>query len=74
MQQEPNLCQKSVTSLLIKNLREDDEAEEGGVMYATEGVWCPIASFEKYLQHLSPKNEFLLQRPKKEVSSDAIVW
>ena len=38
MQQEPNLCQKSVTSLLIKNLREDDEAEEGGVMYATEGV------------------------------------
>ena len=74
MQQEPNLCQKSVTSLLIKNLREDDEAEEGGVMYATEGVWCPIASFEKYLQHLNPKNEFLLQRPKKEVSSDAIVW
>ena len=74
MQQEPNLCQKSMTSLLIKNLREDDEAEEEGVMYATEGVWCPIASFEKYLQHLNPKKAFLLQRPKKEVSSDAIVW
>ena len=74
MQQEPNLCQKSVTSLLIKNLREDDEAEEGGVMYATEGVWYTVASFEKYLQHLNPKNEFLFQRPKKEVSSDAIVW
>ena len=60
--------------LLTKNHREDDEAEEGGVMYATEGVWCTVASFEKYLQHLNPKNEFLFQRPKKEVSSDAIVW
>ena len=35
-------------------------------MYATEGVWCPVASFEKCLQHLHPKNEFLFQRPKKE--------
>lgn len=43
-------------------------------MYATEGVWCPVASFEKCLEHLNPKNEFLFQRPKKEVSSDAIVW
>ena len=43
-------------------------------MYATEGVWCPVAYFEKCLQHLHPKNEFLFQRPKKEVSSDAIVW
>ena len=59
---------------LTKNNREHDEAEEGGVMYATEGVWCPVASFEKYLQHLNPKNEFLFQRPKKEVSSDAVVW
>ena len=59
---------------LTKTHREDDEAEEGGVMYATEGVWCPVASFEKYLQHLNPKNEFLFQRPKKEVSSDAVVW
>jgi len=25
---------------LTKNHREDDEAEEGGVMYATEGLWC----------------------------------
>ena len=60
--------------LLTKNHREDDEAEEGGVMYATEGVWYTVASFEKYLQHLNPKNEFPFQRPKKEVSSDAIVW
>ena len=40
---------------LTKNHREDDKAEERGVMYATEGVWCPVSSFEKYLQHLNPK-------------------
>ena len=43
-------------------------------MYATERVWCPDASFEKCLEHLNPKNEFLFQRPKKKVSSDTIVW
>jgi len=59
---------------LTKNHREDDEAEEGGVMYATEGLWCPVASFEKYLQHLNPNNEFLFQRPNKEVSSNTVVW
>ena len=37
-------------------------------------MWCPVASFEKYLKYLNPKNEFLFQRLKKEVSSDAIVW
>ena len=73
MQQEPNFVSK-VCDELTKNHREDNEAEEGGIMYATDGVWCPVASFEKYLQHLNPKNEFLFQRPKKEVSSDAVVW
>ena len=37
---------------LTKNHRENDEAEEGGVMYAIETEWRPVASFEKYLQHL----------------------
>ena len=59
---------------LTKNHREDAEAEGGGVMYATGGVWCPVASFEKYLQHLNPKSEFLFQRPKKKVSSGPVVW
>ena len=45
---------------LTKNHREDDGGEEGGVMYATEGVWCPVASFEKYLQHLNPKKRVLI--------------
>lgn len=56
---------------LTKNHRKDVEAEEGGVLYATRGVWCPVASFEKYLQHLNPK--ILFQRPKKEVSSGSVV-
>ena len=43
-------------------------------MYATGGVRCPVASFEKYLQHLNPKNEFLFQRPRKKVSSSSVVW
>ena len=68
---------KSVSKVrdeLTKNHREEYEAEEGGVIYATEGVWCPAASYEKYVQHLNLKNEFLFQRPKKEVSSDVVVW
>ena len=48
-----------VCDKLTKNHREDDEAGEGGVMYATEGVWCPVASFEQYLQHLNPKLFFI---------------
>ena len=38
-----------VVDELTKNHREDDEAEEGGIMYATEGPFCPVGSFEKYL-------------------------
>jgi len=54
-----------VVDELIKNHREDDEAEEGGITYATGGPFCPVASFERYLQHLNPQNDFLFQRPKK---------
>ena len=43
------------------------------MMYETEGPFCPVASFEKYLQHLNPANEFLLQRPKK-TTPDSDVW
>ena len=62
-----------VVDELTKNHREDDEAEEGGIMYATGGPFCPVASFEKYLQHLNPQNEFLFQRPKKKLTPDS-VW
>ena len=29
-------------------------------MYATEGVLCPVASFEKYLQYLNPKKRVFI--------------
>ena len=73
MQREQNFS-SNVRDELTKNHRENDEAEEEGVMYATECAWCPAAAFEKYLQHLNPKNEFVFERPKKEVSLDAVVW
>ena len=41
---------------------------------AVGGPFCPVASFEKYLHHLNPKNEFLFQRPKKKVTADSDVW
>ena len=59
---------------LTKNHTEDDEAKEGGIMYATGGLFCPVASFEKYLQHLNPQNEFLFQCPKKKLTPDCDVW
>ena len=42
-----------VVDELTKNHRENDEAKQGGMMYATEGLFCPVASFEKYLKHLT---------------------
>ena len=62
-----------VVDELTKNHRENDKEEEGGMMYETEGPFCPVASFEKYLQHLNPVNEFLFQRPKK-TTPDSDVW
>ena len=59
---------------LTKNRRETDEAQETQVMLATGGPLCPVLSFEQYVSHLNPKNEFFFQQPKrvKDVSND--VW
>lgn len=35
---------------------------------------CPVYSFEKYLSHLNPLNEFLFQRPKSNTSSGREIW
>ena len=67
-----SLC--NVRDELTKNRRETDEAHETQVMFATGRPLCPVLSFEQYVSHLNPKNEFLFQRPKrvKDVSND--VW
>ena len=57
-----------ITDELTKNRREDDEGFDGGVMYEKPGPNCPVASFELYLSHLNPLNEFLFQCPKRNVS------
>ena len=61
-----------ISDELTKNHREDNNPEESGSMYETGGPFCPVASFEKYLQHLNPNNEFLFLRPKKEVNNE--IW
>ena len=62
------------TDELTKNHREDDEGFDGGVMYEKPGLNCPVASFELYLSNLNPLNEFLFQRPKRNVSISENVW
>ena len=43
-------------------------------MFEKTGPHCPVASFEKYLQHLNLKNEFLFQCPKRNVSPSDQLW
>ena len=62
------------TDELTKNHRENDEAEDGGIMMSNEGSLCPVPSFEKYLSHLNPANDYLFQRPKTRQVSDSEVW
>ena len=43
-------CVVKTNNELTKNHREHDlQAEEGGMMIANDGPFCPVSSFEKYL-------------------------
>jgi hypothetical protein len=35
-------------------------------MYATDGPFCPVASFDKYLRHLKPTEWILVSTSKEE--------
>ena len=60
-------CVVKTTDELTKNHRAHDvQAEEGGMVIASYGPFCPVSSFEKYLSVLNPMNEYLFQRPVKE--------
>ena len=48
------------------------QAGEERIMIAIDSPFCPVFSFEKYLSHLNPFNEFLFQRPKS--CGDGLVW
>ena len=52
----------------------DAQAEEGGMMVANDSPYYLVYSFEQYLTHLNPFNEFLFQRPKHGCPSDGIIW
>ena len=68
-------CVVKKTDELTKNHRVNDaQAEEGGMMVANDSPYCPVHSFEKYLNHLNPLNEFLFQRPKRCCPSDGTIW
>ena len=43
-------------------------------MFETGGPLCPVLSFEKYVSHLNPNNEFFFQRPKRIVNKSDGVW
>ena len=45
-----------LTENQTRETREDDESEEGGIMFATEDPFSPVASFEKCLSHLNQEN------------------
>ena len=55
---------EKVIDELTKNRRENNEAEEGGVILATGKESCPVKSFKKYVSLLNPKVEEFFQRPK----------
>ncbi|XP_078364039.1 uncharacterized protein LOC144648312 [Oculina patagonica] len=61
------------TNELAKNPRVHElQSDEGEMMIANDGPFCPVFSFVKYLTHLNPYNKFFFQRPKS--SSDGQVW
>ena len=66
-------CVVKTTDELTKNHRAHDvQAEEGGMMIANDGPFCPVSSFEKCLSVLNPMNEYLFQRPKS--SGEGEIW
>ena len=55
---------KYVRKILTKNRREDDDDLDGGIMLENSGTHCSVTSFELYIKHLNPLNEYLFQLPK----------
>ncbi len=64
-------CVVKKSAELTKNHRvHDAQAEEGGMMVANDSPYCPVYSFEIYLTHLNPLNEFLFRRRKHAWQED----
>ena len=61
-----------ISDELTKDHREDNNPEESGSMYETGSPFSPVASFEKYIEHLNLNNRFLFLQPKKEINNE--IW
>ena len=54
---------KKVKDELTKNHRKPEQIVSGIMPENRDDPLCPVKSFRKYLEHLSPKNTFLWQKP-----------
>ena len=57
---------------LTKNHQAKDRNEENGVIMATGGKECPVASFKLYVSKLNPKLDAFFQRPRPSQKCTAI--
>ena len=65
-------CVQKVSDELTKNHREDNEAQDGGIIITTDFTDCPVKSFKKYVAVLNPKLDDFFQRPRKQPSSKGL--
>ena len=68
--EEGGKCYITLKDTLTKNNREDElEKSQGGIMTATNGPRCPVASFLQYKDKLNPQCKWFWQRvkPKHEL-------
>ena len=63
-----------VTDELTKNHRENDEAEDGGMMLATGTENCPVEAFKLYKSKLNDKLDVFFQKPKRSTPTDDGPW
>ena len=59
---------RKITDELTKDRRENDDGLDGGIMLEISGPHCPVTSFELYIKHLNPWNEYLFQRQKASLT------
>ena len=59
---------------LLKNRRQNEVEEFGGLIFETQNERCPVALFQSYLSKLNPKNDFLWQVPKDTYVTEDQCW
>ena len=67
---------KKVRDELTKNHRDREQIVSGFMPENRDDPLCPVASFRKYQEHLSPKNDYMWQSPLEhgKLKSNPNVW